>query len=404
MATVTISSNLSQTARELGVSLSALLKANPQLSNPNIIRAGTQLRVPEQRHQDLSPQESAVQLARVFSNPLVSGASAGSITGVPGTTPPVVSAAVPGSPAFGGSSLPAVTTPSNVAPNVGGFFAPPPLTSTAAQGLAAYQASERGLVPTSAGVVGGRDYRQGDLRPEYVPTLAGGSSTPTGLAKVVGGIGGGIVGAAAGIKANLLRARAGGEFDPILDFATVARGIALGVPQGADVIAGRVESGQPIMIGGPYVPTAEELRARGLTSDNRPIRGAPTRQTDYGWQSGQALLTAASTGRLEARPTYLTTSWAMDFRDIWDTLVPGATTISEFMRGAGYQQLPGSSNWIRMDPTTLSSGLGGGGGGFSGGGGGASGGGGGGGGGGGFASSRSDGEGALYNWHIRITV
>src|SRR3990167_8854838 len=84
MATTVISGNLSQTARELGVSLSALLAANPQLSNPNIIRAGTLLNVPGQ--DNLSAQESAAQLARVFSNPLVSGASAGSLTGVPGTS------------------------------------------------------------------------------------------------------------------------------------------------------------------------------------------------------------------------------------------------------------------------------------------------------------------------------
>ena len=64
MATTTINKNLTQTARDLGVSLGALLAANPQLSNPNAIRAGTKLRIPGRRQ--LSASANARQMARVF--------------------------------------------------------------------------------------------------------------------------------------------------------------------------------------------------------------------------------------------------------------------------------------------------------------------------------------------------
>ncbi len=61
----TINKNLTQTARDLGVSLGALLKANPHLRDPDNIRAGTQLNVPRKRK--LSARDNAKQMARIFS-------------------------------------------------------------------------------------------------------------------------------------------------------------------------------------------------------------------------------------------------------------------------------------------------------------------------------------------------
>ena len=78
-STTTIDRNLTVTAKKLGVSLASLLKANPQLRNPNLIRAGTQLRVPSRRK--VSARESAQQLARVFAQP-----SSGSVSAVPAAT------------------------------------------------------------------------------------------------------------------------------------------------------------------------------------------------------------------------------------------------------------------------------------------------------------------------------
>ncbi len=64
MAT-TINRNLTQTARDLGVSLGALLKANPQLRDPDNIRAGTRLNVPGKRK--LSARDNARQMSRILS-------------------------------------------------------------------------------------------------------------------------------------------------------------------------------------------------------------------------------------------------------------------------------------------------------------------------------------------------
>ena len=61
----TINKNLTQTARDLGVSLGALLAANPQLRDPDNIRAGTQLNVPGKRK--LSARSNARQMSRIFS-------------------------------------------------------------------------------------------------------------------------------------------------------------------------------------------------------------------------------------------------------------------------------------------------------------------------------------------------
>ena len=60
-----INKSLSQTARDLGVSLGALLAANPQLRDPDKIRAGTQLNVPGRRK--VSARENARQMSRIFS-------------------------------------------------------------------------------------------------------------------------------------------------------------------------------------------------------------------------------------------------------------------------------------------------------------------------------------------------
>ncbi len=94
MATTTINKNLIQTARDLGVSLGALLRANPQLSNPNLIRSGTKLNVPGRRR--VSARENARQLARVFSSPQAGASSAST----PAAAGPAAPAVTPGTAAF----------------------------------------------------------------------------------------------------------------------------------------------------------------------------------------------------------------------------------------------------------------------------------------------------------------
>ena len=380
MATTVISGNLSQTARELGVSLSALLAANPQLSNPNIIRSGTLLNVPGQ--DNLSAQESAAQLARVFSNPLVGGGSAGSVTGVPGTsfvgtaaqgfTQPTAAGTAPPLPASSAYedrydrmndtsawTLPAVITPPGTAPNVSGLFAPPPLPVQV-------ETAEQRRIRIA------REHREGTS-----PAITGlGRSGPTRRA-----VGTGVTQGAPGLTWIQQAAAAAGSgltsqpwigTVPRVDQPFIERALTSEEQRAAATIAAA---------GGPVTGGRGSQGSRGRLDTITPA-----------WQMARELLVAANTADLSARPSYLLTSWGMEIRNLWERLVPGATTLTEFMNGMMYEQLPGSDKWVRMDPGTLS---GGGGGGFSSGGGG---------GGGGFSFGRSEGDGALYNWHIRITV
>ena len=62
---VTINKSLSQTARDLGVSLASLMAANPQIRNPNAILAGTQLNEPNEP--DVGAKETAAQMQRMVS-------------------------------------------------------------------------------------------------------------------------------------------------------------------------------------------------------------------------------------------------------------------------------------------------------------------------------------------------
>lgn len=101
MAKVTINKNLTQTARDLGVSLGALLKANPQLRDPDNIRSGTSLNVPGKR--SLSAKDNAAQMSRVLSlssTGVAGGATFGELAG--GAPPPV---ADPATPLAGGIQL-----------------------------------------------------------------------------------------------------------------------------------------------------------------------------------------------------------------------------------------------------------------------------------------------------------
>ena len=415
MASVTISGNLSQTARELGVSLSALLAANPQLSNPNIIRAGTQLRVPGR--DNLSPAESATQLARVFSNPLGSG-----------QLPNVnwYGAAPPNAPqtAAGGGTTPAASASvyqdrydqmNAGAPVLGQAFAregaaltPQGTVSTAALRTTAPYVSPYG--------------RTGPTRSAVGPTSTVPTPAETIIGRGLGGLGGAVTGGVAAIYGTLAemasrRGTAEASTNPVVDLVSNLRqnlftGILGGALQGADAgQASMLTARGGALPGGSSIQTPEQAQRVDtvIAAAGGPVTGGRGSQGSRGrldtitpaWQMARELLNAANEGDLTLRPSYLTTGWAMEIRNLWDRLAPGVTTLSEFMNGIGYQQVPGSTKWVRMDEPTLSGGLGGGG---FGGGGGSGGGRGGGGGGGGFSSGRASGDSALYNWGIRITV
>ncbi len=103
-----INKNLTQTARDLGVSLGALLAANPQLRDPDNIRAGTQLNVPSKRK--LSASSNARQMSRILSLSST-GAPGGATFGAlqAGTTPEPPAPSDAGPIQFGSTAAPATT-------------------------------------------------------------------------------------------------------------------------------------------------------------------------------------------------------------------------------------------------------------------------------------------------------
>ncbi len=171
----TINKNLTQTARDLGVSLGALLKANPQLRDPDNIRAGTQIRVPSKRK--ISARDNAKQMSRIFSlssTGVKGGATFGDLASARGEFAGATQPAAPASRdiQFGNTAAPA--TAAGVA-----------ATQTArASSMADFFAQRYGITPsapTSRNLTpGGREIRHRPSAQGAPPTAGGGGAAGFG--------------------------------------------------------------------------------------------------------------------------------------------------------------------------------------------------------------------------------
>ena len=365
--TVQSGDNLSKIARQYGMDVRDLIASNPQLANPNLIRPGQRINIPDE---PVSPAARA---------------AAGNVL-----------AAAP-------SVAQVVRTAAGTAPAIAAWRVAPAVSPS---GLAQYQASERGLVGTPTRV----PLPQGQGR-TLLPTAQTTPATaigPTGLAtyqasersrapvarpnvagQVIGGIGGGLggvlVGAAGGLAGTYLQAQQTGERN-VFNLASrgisnVLGGIYGGLQQGAE--AGAQTLGQSFAAGNPafrFQPTAAPVNAQrpatgtggsvvsgnNIFPDGTKFVYAPggaryaqlpdgqivdvTSVQTYGQQFGQAIINAAQTGNLGLRPPIADEAWAMSIRNMWEEKYG---TVENFLTAMGYERIGNTSRWARKSPGTL---------------------------------------------------
>lgn len=413
--TVQRGDNLSRIARSLGVSLGALMAANPQLANPNLIRPGQEINEPSVPR--LSAAENAAQMARLMAAPSVQAtqSAAEALFAARGYYPTALEASELAAKSAAAPTTPTPTTPKPAA-------ALPLLANTFESGGLTPGGAARALTNPFSGrtallAAGPPAAVGGAARTVTSPFTGRTSILAAGAPATRGPIGRPTVGAAlrrtfthpaaatgppAGLAGHLLAQI--GAVKPFPVHPAVGPGAMVPLqerpsPPGAapPAVTGLFPEGTRFT----YAPGG----ARSAQLPDGRIVDLTSPET-YGAQAGMALRNAATTGNMMMRPGLLDESWLVAMTPEFRAMMAGRATTSnaDFLEAIGYQRIGNTDRWIRLDPTrapstTFLSGLGGRGGGRGAGGGG---------GGGGFERGtglfgRSDPATSPYLWRIRIT-